>query len=378
MNGEELLRENLNRIQRIALIAGVLAAALSILGAFVSPIQFFYSYLFAFLFWLGIGLGCAAILMLHHLVGGAWGFVIQRTLETGARSLPLMALLFAPILLGLPYLYEWSRDEAATDAILLHKHAYLNVPFFVIRAVVYFALWTGLAYVLNRWSDKMDATGDPTYAKRLEAISGPGLVLYGITMTFASIDWVMSLEPHWYSTIFGIVFLVGQGLSTIAFVIIVTALLAYRKPLSDVLLPRHFHDLGNLLLAFVMLWAYVAFSQFLIIWSGNLPEEVTWYSHRLRGGWKWIALALISLHFLVPFLLLLLRRTKRKARTLAAVAILLLVLRLVDLFWIVSPSLHRNGFGIHWLDLVTPVAIGGLWIAFFSWQLKSAPAAAPP
>ncbi len=371
MNEENQLREDLIRVQRWALIAGVLATALSILGAFISPVQFFHSYLFAFLFWLGIGLGCIAILMLHHLVGGAWGFVIQRTLETGARSLPLLALLFAPILLGLPYLYEWSREEAAADAVLLHKSAYLNVPFFAVRAILYFALWTGAAYLLNRWSDKMDATGDAGYVRKLESISGPGLVFYGITMTFASVDWVMSLEPHWYSTIFGIVFLVGQGLSTIAFVIIVTMLLGYRKPLADVLVPRHFHDLGNLLLAFVMLWAYVAFSQFLIIWSGNLPEEVTWYAHRLRGGWKWVALALISFHFLVPFLLLLLRRTKRKAQILAGVAVWLLVLRLVDLFWIVSPSLHRNGFGIHWLDFVTPVAVGGLWIAFFAWQLRS-------
>jgi len=223
---EEISRADLDRFQRWVLIIAGLGVAVSAIGGFLNPAQFFHSYLYAFLFWLGITLGSVAVLMLHHLVGGLWGFVIQRVLETAARLLPLMALLFIPILIGLPDLYEWTHGEAGEVAALKHKSAYLNVPFFVVRAVVYFAVWTLLAYLLTRWSRRVDETGEPGLVARMEHLSGPGLVIYGVTMTFAAVDWVMSLEPEWYSTIFGMAFLVGQGLSALCFAVIVTWLLA--------------------------------------------------------------------------------------------------------------------------------------------------------
>lgn len=371
MMNEEISRPELDRFQRLGLIVGGAAVLLSAIGGFLNPEQFFHSYLYAFLFWLGITLGSVAVLMLHHLVGGLWGFVIQRVLETAARLLPLMAIFFIPILLGLPSLYEWTHGEAGEIAALKHKSAYLNIPFFIIRTIVYFAVWTLLAYLLSKWSRQVDETGDPNLVARMEHLSGPGLVIYGVTMTFAAVDWVMSLEPEWYSTIFGMAFLVGQGLSALCFAVIVTWLLADRKPLVEIVTRKQFHDLGNLLLAFVMLWAYIAFSQFLIIWSGNIPEEATWYQHRLHGGWEYVALVLITLHFGVPFLVLLQSRAKKRAGILSKIAIGLLFFRLVDLFWIVTPSLHTERLSIHWLDLVTPVAIGGVWLAAFAWQLKS-------
>jgi len=270
----------------------------------------------------------------------------------------------------MPYLYEWTHGEAGANAVLRHKSSYLNVPFFVVRTVLYFAIWTLMAYLLARWSRRVDETGDPELVARMEQLSGPGLVIYSLTMTFAGVDWAMSLEPEWYSTIFGMLFLVGQVLSALCFAVVVMWILADRKPLAEVVTRKQFHDLGNLLLTFVMLWAYIAFSQFLIIWSGNIPEEAIWYQHRLHGGWQWVGLTLITLHFGVPFMILLQSRAKKRAGVLSKIAIGLLVLRLVDLFWIVSPALHTKSLSIHWLDLVTPAAIGGLWVAAFAWQLK--------
>lgn len=364
-----------NRIQRRALIVGIGGLALCVVGAFLNAGQFFQSYLMAYLFWLGITLGCLGILMLHHLVRGMWGLVIQRFLESGTRLIPLMALLFIPIgLLGLTHLYAWARPEVvANDELLQHKAIYLNIPFFLTRTVIYFLIWMAVMYGLNRWSRERGQTMDMPLIRRLQRLSGGGLVLYGGTVTLASIDWVMSLEPHWYSTIYGVIFLIGQGVSTLAFVIIVAALLANRKPLADLIATRHFHDLGNLLLAFVMLWAYVAFSQFLLIWAGNLPEEIPWYLHRTNGGWKWIGLFLIVFHFAVPFLLLLSRRIKRGIRAISTLAIAMIFIHLVNLFWIVAPAFHQKGFYLHWLDIVAPVGVGGIWIAAFVWQLQKRP-----
>jgi hypothetical protein len=280
-------------------------------------------------------------------------------------------LLFVPLLLGVRELYVWARPEqVAGDVLLQHKAAYLNVSSFVLRTAVYFFIWLGVSYFLSKWSFEHDRTAHPSLLRRLETLSGPGLVLYGGTITFATIDWVMSLEPHWYSTIYGLLFIVGQALSALAFAIVVAALLADRKPFSDVLTPGHFHDLGNLLLAFVMLWAYVTFSQYLIIWSGNIAEEVPWYLHRARGGWEWIALSLIVFHFAVPFVLLLSRGTKRRAQVLTKVAGTILFMRLVDLFWLVMPSFPNEGLRIHWLDVATPLGLGGIWLAVFVRQLK--------
>jgi len=357
------------RLQRRALVVGLAALALCIIGAFISPAQFFRSYLLGYLFWAGVALGCLAILMLQHLSGGAWGMVIRRMLESGSRTLPLMALLFVPLIPGIRQLYGWARPDSAIP----HQAAYLNVPFFLFRAVLYFGVWLSMAYFLNRWSREQDRTGDLRLARRLQMLSGPGLVLYGLTATFAAIDWVMSLEPHWSSSIFGILIIGGQVLSAMAFIIAVAVLLAQHEPLSGVLLPGHFHDLGKLLLAFVMLWAYFAFSQLLIVWSGNLPEEIPWYLHRLRGGWGWVGVLLILFHFALPFVLLLSRDLKRNARALALLAVAVIFMRLVDLFWLTAPEFWPGRFHVHWMDIAVPVGIGGVWLAVFAWQLRGWP-----
>jgi hypothetical protein len=374
MNNHDLLRMQLDRIQRRSLLIGIAAAVVCAVGALYTPQQFFRSYLLAYLFWTGISLGCFALVMLHHLVGGGWGVLIRRMLESGTRTVPLMALFVLPILLGLPYLYVWTHPGAvAADPLLTHKQIYLNVPFFLARTAAYFVLWILLAYFLNKWSSQQDRSDDPALRRRLNNLSGPGLILYGLTVTLASLDWVMSLEPDWFSTIFSALFMIGQVLSSLAFVIALLMLVASRSSLSEILSSRYMNDLGNLLLTFVVLWAYMAFSQFLIIWSGNLPDEITWYLHRVKGGWEWIAVGLIVFHFAVPFVLLLFRGVKRRIRVLSALAAALLLIRLLDMFWIVEPAFDRTGLRFHWLDWLLPVAMGGIWIAVFVWQLKRRP-----
>ena len=364
----------LERFQRPALLAGVAALVACAIGAFFAPEQFFRSYLFAFLFWAGVALGCLAVSMLHHVTGGAWGVPIRRPLEAGTRTLPVVALLFLPVALGVGKIYEWAHPEAvARDPILLHKSAYLNVPFFLGRTVVYFAAWMALAYYLNRWSIEQDRTGDRAISRRLQLLSSAGIVAYGLTVTFASIDWAMSLEPHWFSTMYGVLFIAGQGLSAFAFIVVVLVLLSDRAPLADYVGPRHYHDLGKLMLAFVMFWAYVSFSQYLIIWSGNLPEEIPWYIKRLQGGWGWVGAALLLFHFALPFLLLLPRSANRNPRILGAVAGLVVLMRMLDVFWLTKPALSAPGFRIHWMDLAAPIGVGGLWLATFLWQLGRRP-----
>lgn len=366
---------NYEQVERRALLLGAVALAVCLAGGLAfSREQFLHAYLTAYLFWAGIALGSLALLMLHHLVGGRWGHVIQRILESAVATLPLLALLFLPILLNLEGLYVWARPGAAeTDHLIHHKAPYLNAPFFWARTLLYFAVWITLGGLLRRWSLAQDRTGEARLTRRLQVLSGPGLVLYGLTATFAAVDWVMSIEPHWFSTIYGVIFIVGQGLAALAFAIVVARLLARRRPLSEALAPSQSHDLGNLLLAFVMLWAYIAFSQYLIIWSGNIPEEIVWYVARMTGGWQLLAFALIGLHFLLPFFLLLSRATKRRLPVLFAVAAGILVMRQVDLFWVVSPAFHGKEWGLHWLDLVAPVGLGGIWVAAFVRQLKRNP-----
>jgi len=374
MNHADTLAPSLASWQQRALIVGVPALALCGVGAVLGTEQFFQSYLLGYLFWLGLTLGSFALLALHHLVGGGWGFSIQRLLESSSRTLPLMIVLFLPLAFGLQELYLWARPEAVSgDAVLQHKARYLNVPFFTARTLAYFAIWALLIFFLNRWSKLQDQSGDLMLTRRLRQLSGPSLVLYVLTLTFASVDWVMSLDPHWYSTIYGVLFVVGQGLLTLAFAIVVVARLSQHPPLAEVMGAKHFHDLGNLMFAFVLLWAYVSFSQFLIIWSGNLPEEIPWYLHRLHGGWQWLSLALVVFHFALPFVLLLSRKMKRRVELLVKVAVGMIVMRFLDLFWLIAPSFHAEAFALHWLDVAAPVGIGGLWIAYFVRQLKDRP-----
>jgi hypothetical protein len=365
------------RYQMPALVVGVVFLALSLAGLFLNQTDnFFRAYLMGYLFWTGIALGSLAVLMLQHLTGGAWGMVIRRVLESSTRTLPLLLLLFVPIFLGMHSLYEWThQDKVNGDEILQKKSGYLNIPFFAARVLIYFAIWLGLTYLLNKWSGEQDRTAERRYSRQMRMLSGPGLVLFVLTVTFASIDWAMSLDPHWFSTIWGLLFVAQWSLSAFAFVIALMALLSTRAPFKGVVSPAHFHDLGKLLLAFVMVWAYFNFSQYLIIWSGNIPEETKWFISRTRGWWGAVAILVIIFHFALPFLMLLSRDLKRNARLLAFVAGLVLLMRLVDLFWIVAPKADKTHFELSglWLYFVAPIGLGGIWLWYFATQLRKRP-----
>jgi hypothetical protein len=376
MNSSEL-QPGFGRAQQTALMIGGAGAVVCAVGAFMNPEQFYRSYMIAYLLWLGVALGCTALLMLHHLVGGGWGFVIRRLLESSARTFPVLLILAIPFAIAIAPSHAHVQSAAIRPEVMSDfKRIYLGSTFFYARAGVYFAAWLILGFFLNKWSFEQDSSTEPNRVGiRLQALSGPGLLIYGLTITYASVDWVMALEPGWSSTIFGMMFMVSQALSAMAFVIIVLMLLADRKPVSDVVQPSHFHDLGTLLFAFVMLWAYLSFSQFLIIWSGNLQEEIPWYLSRGHGAWGSLAVILIIFHFAIPFLLLLSRNVKKRKGTLAVVAAALILMTWADLCWIVMPSFDVLGPQIQWLwlNLAAPIAIGGIWIAAFVWQLKSKP-----
>lgn len=375
MNGTYSAPPEVARWQQRALIVGAVFTLLFAGGAFLDRAQFFHSYLVAYLFWTGIALGSLAILLLQHLTGGAWGLVIRRVLEAATRTIPLMAVLFIPIILGAHQIYPWTHHEEMSKTPALEQKArlYLNLPFFSARAALYFAIWILTAYLLNKWSLEQDRTADRRFTRRMRMMSGPGLLLFVLTVTFASVDWAMSLNPDWFSTIYGLLFVIAWALSALAFVIAVTSFLTNREPMSHIVRPNHFQDLGKLMLAFVMLWAYFAFSQFLIIWYGNLPEEIQWYLPRLRGGWGAIAVGVLFFHFAFPFLLLLSASLKRNARKLAMLAGLILVMRFLDLFWMIAPEFSHEGFRVSWMDVAAPIAMGGLWFAVFAWQLSKRP-----
>ena len=358
-------------LQRRLFLIGAVGAAVSVVGLFLNPRQFFQSYLMAYMLCLGVTLGCLALGMVHQLSGGAWGVVIRRPIGAAARVLPVMTAMFLPIALGMRQLYVWTDpDLLLHDEVLQHKALYLNTPFFLARAAVYFLVWNAISHFLNAWSLEQDRTANPRLARRMQMLSGGGLLAYGLCITFASFDWLMSLEPHWFSTIYGVLILAGQGLSALAFLIIVLVWLSRRPPLDRIVAASHFHDLGNLMLAFVMLWAYFSFSQYLIIWSGNLPAEIGWYLHRLQTGWRAVGLVLILFHFAAPFIVLLSRRVKREPELLVKVAVGILVVRLVDLFWLIAPEFHQHGISVSWLDIVLPLTLGSIWLACFLRQLR--------
>jgi hypothetical protein len=363
---------NMSRIQSRALIIGIVGLVLLLVGAFVDRRHFFLAYLLGFTFWGGIAVGSLALLMLQHLTGGGWGLVIRRVLEASTRTLPLVVVLFIPIILGSHSLYEWT-DQAFLQAhpIVKGKASYLNLPFFTIRAAVFFGIWLLLAFFLNKWSLQQDRTGDRAFAKNMRVLSGPGMVVLIFSVSFAAIDWFMSLEAEWSSTIYGFIFVASWSLSALAFVIAVMANLSKGEPMNRIVAPLHFHDLGKLLLALVMLWAYFVFSQFLIIWSGNLPEEITYYLVRIQGVWGVIIVGVAILHFAAPFLFLLSRTLKRNPHKLVMVAVLVLIMRVIDLWWMLVPSLSHSHFPFKtiWMYVVSPIAVGGIWFAFFTYQL---------
>ena len=377
MTGQEYpAPESVGRLQRGALAVGGIAMVLAIFGAMRSPGAFYESYLVSFLLVLGLSLGSLGLVMLQHLTSGHWGIIIRRPLESATRTLPLIAIFFLPIaLFGMKHLYAaWlDPEELQKEPLSQFQQGYLTHGGYQKRAVIYFALWLALMFIFNRWSKQQDANqNDRALRRRLKMLAGPGIILYVFAMSFAAIDWVMSLSPHWASTIYGFLFVAGQLISSMAFMIAVVVLLARTEPFAGILQKRHLHDLGKLLLAFVMLWAYFDFSQLLIIWSGNQPEEISFYRTRLYGEWGVVAVLVLVFHFFVPFFLLLSQDVKRNAKVLPKIAMWLILMRLVDLFWMTRPEFTSRAVPT-WLDLVLPIALGGLWLGFFAFNLKQCP-----
>jgi len=366
------------RVQRGAIIVAGVALAVSCAAALFDLEQVCRSYLIAYTFWLGIALGCLAIWMIHNLTGGYWGLALRRLLEAGSRTMWLLAVLFLPIALGVEHMYVWAGTEAADEPKLQAKiETFLNVPFFLARAGCYFAVWLLVVYFLNRWSASYDRAPNPLVARRAQVFSGPGLALCGLTVTFAAIDWIMSLEPEWSSTIFGALIGTGHVLAGLALAIAALTWLATREPPVVTVAVEVWNDLGNLLLAFVMLWTYMSFSQLLLIWSGNLPEEITWYEKRIEGGWEVIAVLLALLYFALPFLFLLMRPIKRDPRNLGKLAFVLVAMSCVHQYWLIAPAFSPSRFRLHWLDPLMFLGVGGIWIAEFLRQLSARPLTPP-
>ena len=368
-----------------ALIAGVAGLVLCAVGFVFDRDHFFRAWLIAFLLVFGITLGSTALVMINHLSGGAWG-VFRRIFEASSRTVPFVAVLFLPVALGIGHLYPWASPEhVAADEVLRHRAAYLNVGFWLLRVVVYFGGWSLLSLALNRLSARQDA-GDVSANLTLQRVSGAGLVFYALTVTAAGIDWIMALNPHWYSTLFGFLMMGGQGLAALSFTVIVARYLFEREPMAVLLKPHHFQDLGKLMFAFVMLWAYFNFSQYLLTFAANLVEETPYMITRTSHGWQYLALFLIVFQFAVPWLLLLSRDRKRTPGRLVMVACWILFVRFTDLYMMVSPEFsssgpnlhllegeHQSIFFVHWLDLAAPVAIGGLWLWMFLTELRRQP-----
>jgi hypothetical protein len=366
----------IDRVQRLALIVGVVGLIVTAIGIPLSLDYVRRAFLVGWMLWLGITLGCLVLSMVHHLTTGGWGLVQRRVMEAASRTLPLLAVLgVLPFVFGgLPSLYEWARPGVMEhDKVLQLKQAYLNPLFFSVRYVFYFLVWMGLAYSLSRISRRQDLGDDPGTTQRMKVIAAPGIILYALTITFAAVDWLMALQPHWSSTMYGVYMMGSHGLSGLAFLIVTGLWLSRREPMAGVIRPHHFHDYGKLLFAFVMLWAYFSYSQFLIIWAGNLPEENSFYLRRFHGVWGVISVAIALFHFLLPFLLLLSRDLKRNPRRLIFVALWLLAMRWLELVWQVEPAFDHRTPAFSWLYLAAPVGIGGLWVFWFVRELKSRP-----
>ncbi|HTU20617.1 MAG TPA: hypothetical protein VMG10_21330 [Gemmataceae bacterium] len=370
------------RVRRYGLFAAGGGAAAFVLFALIhwllhrdeGPKQLFVSYLVGYNYWLGTALGGLVFLMLQYVTGGAWGLLLRRILEASASTILLLAVLFIPILIGLPFVYEYGQWTPLHphEPKLYAKAVWLSAPAITVKAIVFFACWIGLASLFRRWSRQQDEGADGRLLERCENLGAPGIVVYALTITFASIDWVMSLQPDWYSTIFPVMFAVGQLLNGYAFALAVLLLLSDRPPFAGSIHASHMRDFGSLLLAFVMFWAYMSFSQLLLVWVANLPEETPWYLIRSRGGWQYVAGFIALFHFAVPFLLLLLRDIKEHRRRLLTVAAGLLVMRFIDLFWWIEPSLKHEGEYFYWLmDLAAWVSVGGLYVWWFAGQLRS-------
>jgi len=364
-----------------SLIIGLAASVIALIIAFANPTVFFRGYLVSYMDWLGVCLGSMAIVMVRHMTGGGWGTVIRRVLGASMRTLPLLILLFIPLLFAVPRLYPWAMplssisDPAIREHLEKHSfilHDYLTYRGFVLRAIVYFAIWFLLQYLLSKFSFEHNKPPFADSSARFKMVSAPGIILYAFTISFAAIDWIMSLNPSWFSTIYGLIFVAGELIAALAFAIVIERILFNYEPMKTLLKPKYVHDHGNFMLAFTMLWAYFSFSQWLVIWAGNLPDEITWYFRRLHGGWQFVGLFLVVFHFFVPFFILLSRPFKRDITRLVWLGAWMLIVRYIDLFWHVEPSFSTT-FTVTVADIVIPFAMGGIWIWYFCRNLASHP-----
>jgi hypothetical protein len=365
----------MRRTGLVCLAIGIVGGVLCAYGYMNLRERFYQAYLTAFIYWLGLSLGSLAIAMLHGVSGGGWGRATRRVLEAGYATLPLMAVAFLPIALGVTTIYSWADPAIVEQSEVLTKKAwFLNVEGFQTRSVIYFVVWIVTSWLVNLSSPNNDPNTVQRRAARLQFTSGFGAIAYGFTITLASVDWLMSLEPEWYSTMYGLIQIAGQATAGLSLAIVISAIFARYEPWSRILTPARLNDLASLLMACIMFWAYFSFFQYLVIWSGNLPEENIWYVHRSRNGWQYLVWATAALHFSAPFFLLLSRPLKRDATKLARVAALLLVMHYIDIYWIVAPALQHGGpsqhrLTFHWLDVAAMAALGGLWLALFIWRL---------
>ena len=370
------------RFRTTAMVVGAICSVIAIVVAVLDLRLFLQSWLVGFMFWLGLTLGCLTLLMLQYTTGGNWGILGRRFWEAATKTLPFLFLMWLPLVFGMKVLYPWVSMKPE-DLLADRAKYWLNPTLFIIRGLIYFALWGLWAWRLNRWS-RREESGDATPQRfvRIQNFSGAGIVMYAITISFAAIDWIMSLSPMWWSTVFGMVFMVGECLTAFAFTIYLLARFAQVEPLTGVVKPDHYHDYGKLMFAFVVLWAYLSFSQWLVIWQANITGEIRWYLDRVHGHWKILATLLIFFHFVLPFAILLSRSLKRQPRKLVRMAFWILVVRLVDLFWYVQPSFHPSvevhgdvstlapmGWPVVLMNVVNVLAIGGLWLTIFYYYL---------
>ncbi|MBS1857330.1 MAG: hypothetical protein JST11_18325 [Acidobacteria bacterium] len=367
------LKQDLSSLRTRALAVGVIGVAATLAGMFVvGPTDFYRSWLWSYLFVLGLTVGPLGWLMLQYATGGAWGVVIRRPAEAASRTIWLTILLFIPILVGANNLYPWTHAAyVQSHPTVLHKAAYLNITAWSIRAFIYLFGFVLLILHYNKWSAREDS-GDTRARGKLTFFAGPGLIYQALAVTFLSVDWAMSQDPTWFSTMWGLLFIASQLLTAVAFLITVMVMLQRYSPMREVLTARHLHDLGKFTLALVMVWAYFSFSQFLIVWAGNLPEEIPFYLRRMNHGWGWVGLLLVFGHFALPFALLLSRDLKRNYKLLRNIAFFILVMRFVDLFWLTKPFAYEN-FHLSWMDITAPVGMTGLWLAYFFTNLQQRP-----
>ncbi len=350
----------------IALIIGILGLVLSAVGWFSDSKQFYHSYLVSFVFWVSIALGGLFFVMLHHLVNANWSVVLRRFGESMMMTLPFMGLLFIPIIIGVGELFHWSDTElVANDHLLKGKAGYLNYTFFIIRAVLYFLIWTILAVMLNRLSMKQNISANFEQIKKFRTISAPGMILFAFTLTFAAFDWLMSLDAHWYSTIFGVYVFAGSFLAMLSLTSFLVIRLQNNGVLTKAITKEHYHDLGKLIFAFIIFWGYMAFSQYFLIWYGNIPEETIWFLHRWEGSWKIVSLIIVFGHFIIPFFMLFPQTIKRNKIVMTIMTLWILVMHWIDIYWLVMPSLSHHGVHLSWIDLVAFIGIGGIFLYVF-------------